>query len=199
MRRRPLPWLLALPLIVAGSVGAHALSALLATAPATEHVGEVAERSSTGTAGYLVVLLGAFGAVAALGTASSTLSLLRRRERRGVSPSLFFWLPPAAYTLQELTERVLHAEAAPFQAVHDPRFLLGLAFQIPFGLAALGIARLLYRVGRRLVAALRRTRRTSALRRPVTLARAPIETVLARIAVRALGYTQRGPPAASRA
>ena len=197
--RRPLPWLLALPLIVAGSLGAHALAALLTAAPSTEHVGEVAERSSTGTAGHLVVFLGAAAAVAALGGASSVVSLLVRRERRRVSPHLFFWLPPAAYTLQELAERRLHAEAAPFQAVHDPRFLYGLAFQIPFGLAALGIARLLYRVGRRIVAALQRTRRPAALRRPSNLARAPMETVLARIAVCALGYTQRGPPVASRA
>jgi hypothetical protein len=35
-------------------------------------------------------------------------------------------LPPLAFASQELAERLLNAEAFPFQATLEPRFLVGL-------------------------------------------------------------------------
>jgi hypothetical protein len=60
--------------------------------------------------------------------------------------------------LQELAERLLRAEAFPFQAALEPRFLLGLLLQLPFGLLALLVARALLRVVERLVCELARAR-----------------------------------------
>ena len=102
-------------------------------------------------------------------------------------------MPPLAFSLQELIERVLHAEASPFQAALEPRFLLGLALQVPLGLVGLFAARLLLRVAKRIVGALRGDTPARIGRRSLTVC-APITCQLPRIPALALGYTQRGPP-----
>src|SRR6266540_7193203 len=56
MRRR-LPWLIALPVMAAGSIGAHSLSYLLVSARTTEAAGEASERASSGGPSYLVLFL----------------------------------------------------------------------------------------------------------------------------------------------
>src|SRR5207247_10307790 len=123
MRRR-LPWLVALPVMAAGSLAAHALSYLFVSARAAENGGdgEMSERTSSGDTSYLVLFVGilaATGLVAAIARL-----LLGRRRRRGVelSPWLFFVLPPLAFALQEFAERLLRAEAFPFEAALAPRF-----------------------------------------------------------------------------
>jgi hypothetical protein len=192
MRRR-LSWILALPVMAAGTVAAHSLSYLLIGTRPAEGVGEAAERSHTGTAGYLVMVIGVVAAIAVVALVARFLAIRRRPARRGVSPWFFFVLPPLAFASQELAERVLHAESFPFHAALEPRFLLGLALQVPFGLLALLVARALLRVVERLVRALARPR--------PRLRRAPISWPLRkscdlpRIPVLALGHPQRGPPA----
>jgi hypothetical protein len=191
MRRR-LPWLLALPLMAAGSLAAHSLSYLFVAARPAEGAGEGAERASTGDASYLVLLMGVLVALALMAVLARLLVRGRRRARREVSPWLFFVLPPLAFASQELAERVLHAESFPFHAALEPRFLVGLALQIPFGLLALLVARALLRVVERLARALARPR--------PRLRRAPLSWPLRktcdlpRIPALALGYPQRGPP-----
>jgi hypothetical protein len=198
MRRR-LPWLVALPLMAAGSLAAHALSSAFVGVRAESAVGpeggmhDFVGRSSTGLAAYSAVLLGIVAALAAVASASWLIAYLRGRPRRGASAWLFFALPPLAFSLQELIERGLHAEAAPFQAALEPRFLIGLALQIPLSLAALVAARLLLRVARRIAAVLTRRRSVAALRRTLAV-RLPLACELPRIPALALGYSQRGPP-----
>ena len=194
MRRR-LPWLVVVPLMVAGSIGAHAAAAFLTSVPAAEHGRELVERSSGGVAGRSVLLLGTAGALVLLAGGSWLVSRLGGRPRRGASCWLFFWLPPLAFSVQEFLERVLRAEAAPFNAALEPRLLIGLALQIPFGLAALLLAWLLLRIARRIARALSRTPEVS-LRRRSTLARPLVGCVPPRIPALALGYPQRGPPVA---
>jgi hypothetical protein len=188
-----LPWLLALPLAAAGSIGAHLAGVWLAGGSASERGAEVVERSGTSPAAHSVVALGIAVALGLLGGASWLGARLRGRSR-GASPWLFFWLPPLAFSAQETAERLLRAEAAPFAAALEPRFLIGLALQVPFGIAALLLARLLLRVGRRIVQALVRPRPVLLRRRP-TLTRPLVGCVPPRIPALALGYPQRGPPA----
>jgi hypothetical protein len=57
MRRR-LHWLIALPVMATGSLGAHSLSYLLVSARAREAAGETSERASSGGPSYLVLFLG---------------------------------------------------------------------------------------------------------------------------------------------
>jgi hypothetical protein len=192
MRRR-LPWLAALPLMAAGSLAAHGLSRLIAPARVAGEGQELAERSSTGVAAHSVVVLGIVGALVGFVCARWLLVSLLRRPRRGASPWLFFWLPPLAFGVQELFERLLHAEAAPFQAALEPRFLIGLALQLPFGLVALLVACVLLRVASRIARAFSR-RPHGPRRRPSVLACLFVGCELPRIPALALGYPQRGPP-----
>lgn len=199
MRRR-LPWLVALPLMAAGSLVAHALSSVFigarpeSAATAEGGINDLADRSSTGFAAHAVLPLGIVVALLSAAGVARLVGRLRRRPRQGASPWLFFALPPAAFSFQELIERLLHAEAAPFQAALEPRFLIGLALQVPLGFVALLAARLLLRVVRRIAHALTRTEPTPALRRTGTF-RQPLACELPRIPALALGYSQRGPPA----
>jgi hypothetical protein len=140
----------------------------------------------------VVVVLGILAALAAAATFLVLVSLVRRRELH-VSPRLFFVLPPLAFAGQELFERLLHAEASPFQAALEPRFLIGLALQLPFGLLALLAARLLLRVVRTLAGVLRR-RTPAAVARLAQNLWVPAGRHVPSIAALALGHPQRGPP-----
>src|SRR5207244_10856395 len=98
-----------------------------------------------------------------------------------------------AFAALELIERLLRAEAGPFEAALEPGFLFGLLLQIPFGVAALLVARPLLRVVQRIFRALARPVLVVPCELP--LFRLPISCELPRIAALALGYPQRGRPA----
>jgi len=192
MRRR-LPWLIALPVMAAGSIGAHSLSYLVVSARTTEAAGEASERASSGGPSYLVLFLG-IAAATAIVVACARLLFARPGVRRAgsVSPWLFFVLPPLAFAAQELAGRLLNAEAFPFHAALEPRFLVGLLLQLPFGLLALLVARVLLRVVERIADALARH---PTLRDAATAPPRPRRAVdLPQISALALGYAERGPP-----
>jgi hypothetical protein len=192
-RTARLPWLVALPLMVLGSLAAHLLSAGFAGARAeTAGDGGADEAVVRAGSGFAPHAVQALGIVAALVCAAVATRLIGR-SRRGASPLVFLVLPPLAFSLQELFERVLRAEAAPFHAALEPRFLIGLALQLPFGLLALVVARLVLRAGRRIVLAFRRVAVVPAVVRAF-VARAPASCELPRIAALALGHAERGPP-----
>jgi hypothetical protein len=198
MRQR-LPWLIVLPLMVAGSMGAHALSGLLAGTPAGgvlagDHDGG-SERAGVGVAAHFVLPVGALSVLAIAGVVTWLVGRARGVRPAGASPWVFFVLPPLAFSSQELIERIFGAEAAPFQASFEPRFLLGLALQIPFGVVALVVARVLLRVVHRIVEALG-CQRPPLVGRTAVVVRLPIVCELPRIPALALGYPQRGPPTA---
>ena len=193
MTRRRLPWLLALPLMAAGSVTAHLVGAALAPAGPLDH--EVAghgERTSAGVAGQSVMVL---GVLVALLVAFALYGAGRRRgaTRRGLGAGCFSLLPVVAYSAQEVFERLLHAESFPFHAVLEPRFLLGLALQAPFAAVAFLTGWSLLRAGTRLLRLLGATPLASLRDRPVRLRRPP-EVTLARIRALSRGHPLRGPP-----
>ena len=175
--------------MAAGSLTAHSLTYVFVSARASEGAGEVTERATGGGNCNAVLFLGiliAFSLVAA------GLRLARRQRDLQVSPWLFFVLPPLAFASQEFVERLLHVEASPFQAVLEPRFLVGLLLQIPFGLLALFVARCLLRVVATVARALApaRTPRVGALVYRWRTGGCD----LPRIPALALGHAGRGPP-----
>src|SRR5206468_5581411 len=104
MRRR-LPWLIVMPLMVAGSLGAHTLSGLLAATPgegilAADRDGG-SDRAGVGVAAHSVLPV---GVLVALVVATAVTWLLGRAggRGRGASPWVFLVLPPLAFTSQEL-------------------------------------------------------------------------------------------------
>jgi hypothetical protein len=190
--RRSVAWLSALPLILVGSQVAHVVAYRLVypSSPVRLH-----ELVSTGH-GYmerLPLVLGIAGAVAVVSLLAGVLDAARGRRLRALPAWAFALLPMASFTLQEILERSLHAEAFVWRAIETPTFVPGLLLQLPFALLAYLIARLLLRVaeetGRRLAAAIPAARL------------APVDFVLPAAAggpVRAnaiaLRLAKRGPP-----
>ncbi len=184
-----LPWLLALPLLAAGSLFAHSLAYALVEPGAAERARLL---RSTGH-GYLAVAPILLGGCAALVLAAIAAYALRGRRGR-VSPAPAWPLalvPLAGFALQEQLERLM--SGAPLDAL-EPTFLVGVALQLPFALAAVLLARRLARaaesVGRALALAPPRLRPRGAR------ARAP-RGVLAARPVLAFAQPKRGPPPAA--
>ena len=194
-----MPWLLALPLMAAGSLAAHAAGyALGPTAHEDGHaeVGElpaVHERASGGFGGHAVLWLGLLAALLAVVGIRALLLRMRGRDSRRFGAGCFFLLPLLAYSSQELIERLLHAESVPFDAALEPRLLLGVVMQVPFAAVAFLLAWLLLRVGEGLLRLL--SKRPLRSLRPRALA-LPTPSALAFPRIRPLsrGHPLRGPP-----
>jgi len=156
MRRR-LPWLLAIPFMVAGSFAAHGIGYVLFSPGARwegdEHASaELMARAEavrqTGSAPGLPVpwLIGLLAALLIVFLATRLVGRLRGRRSRGLAPSWFLMVPPLGYTLQEIVERTRDSYALVVHALHEPSFLVALALQLPFALAAYLVARALLAV-----------------------------------------------------
>ncbi len=147
--RRGLAWLVATPLMLAGSEAAHVLAYRLVYPEA--HV-RVLALALTGH-GYLSrvpLILGAGVAVAFLSLLVATFDAARGRRVRALPAWAFAVLPPLAFVVQEVLELSLHTGALGWRAVLAPTFLPGVALQAPFALAAYVAARLLLRAAERI-------------------------------------------------
>jgi len=109
------PWLVSIPFMAMGCLAAHSLAYHLVTPRAERH-------------GYLAFAPLVVGVLAALAVVGAF------RRGRTTSPLVFAVLPPLAFVVQE------HAERLELVAT-EPAFLLGLALQLPFALAAFVAAR----------------------------------------------------------
>ena len=200
MRSRTTPWLLAAPVMIAGSLAAHALG-YLAFSPASSSAvetgsdlgGSVADRASHGLTTLTPLLLGLVAAFLIVGFCRHVWASGRGRDPKPLGTGWFFVLPPLTLILQEIAERVIHAESFPFNPAHEPAFLAALVLQIPFGFAAYAIARLLLRaadaLGRALFA-----RRVTAPVRGGSVLRPPRHTDRRRIEALRSGNSSRSPP-----
>jgi hypothetical protein len=111
---------------------------------------------------------------------------------------LFAVLPPIGFTVQEYVERLIGSGAVPYDLVVEPTFLVGLALQLPFSLAALLLTRALYALG---FGVGRVLARRLALSRPLrfappSLLHLPAAAMLVTPSVLATGHGPRAPPAA---
>jgi hypothetical protein len=184
-------WLLAFPLMAAGTIAAHGLAYRLVV-PDPQLRADVLDRTGHGYLAFVPVVLGTCAALLAAGLAGAL-----RRGGGGSNDVPAGWqlalLPPVAFTLQEHLERLLATGRFPLHAVADRSFLTGLALQVPFALLALLIARLLGRaalaLGRALLA-----RRSAGRVRPARGSRPRYGALLPRLPLLALGSAQRGPP-----
>ena len=190
MQRVRLAWLVAISLMSVGSLAAHSLAYRLVE-PSGSARAELL--SSTGH-GYLAALPAVLAACCAVGVAA--LAVLAVRAARGRAPVDARWplalLPLLGFAVQEHLER-LFAGAPVAGAALDPSFLVGVALQIPFAVAAIAVARLLCRaadsIGRALSSpfAQRGRARQDALPRGTGV-------ILPRLPALALGSSGRGPP-----
>ena len=152
MKRRVLPWVLAAPLMVAGSMSAHALGSFLYSPAAsieradTDLHLEIVGRATQGVSTQTPLLIGLLVAFALAWLCQRVFVRGRGHSAGHVSPAWFLLLPPVAFVAQEAAERLIHAESFPFNPAHEPALLAALALQLPFGLVAFLVARLLLRV-----------------------------------------------------
>ena len=196
---RRLPWLLALPLMAAGSLAAHAAGYALGPNAHEDAHGEAAElaavheRASGGFGGHAVLAVGLLAGLLAVVAIRALVLRAPGRDSRRLGAGCFVLLPLLAYSAQELIERLLHAESVPFDAAFEPRFLLGLTLQVPFAAVAFLLAWLLLRVGERLIRLLGKRPLRSLRPRALALP-APSALAFPRIRPLSRGHPLRGPP-----
>jgi hypothetical protein len=197
MARRVLMSLLSVPFAAAGWLAAHSAAYLLAAPDAHDR----AELLSATGHGYLkfAPLFAACGLVLLIaGLLACVAEGVRARAESQPPLSLFVVTPPVAFVLLEHVERLAVHGAVPYDAVLEETFLVGLALQLPFAAAALGLLRGLHRLGH----ALGRVLRWSlGVLRPLRLAprasgvvRVVVEPDRPRWTALALGHGQRAPP-----
>jgi hypothetical protein len=147
--RRGLAWLVAVPLMLAGSQVAHVLAYRIVYPQASVRLRDLVE-TGHGYMSALPLALGVAGAVVALSLAASVVDAARGRGVRSLPPWAFALLPLAGFGLQEYIERWLAWDSFPWAAALEPTFLIGIALQLPFGALAFVVARVLLRTARRL-------------------------------------------------
>jgi hypothetical protein len=135
---RGLAWLLALPAMTAGSLGAHELAYRAAEPDPAARAGTLAASGHE----YLPALPFVLGAAAAFLLAG--LALVARRALAGAEPVRppawpIALVPLAGFAAQEHFERL--AAGAPLDVITEPAFLAGLGLQVPLALLALAAAR----------------------------------------------------------
>lgn len=196
MSRRRLPWLVAVPLMAAGSFAARAATYVCVPRPGGETGSETAEHLQGGAEGIQWSLV--LGVVAALVVSAAVLQTavaLSGRRGRTAPAWTFFWLPPLAFVGQEIAERALHAETG-MGVTALTHLALGLALQLPFALLAFLLAIAVRAAAARLARVFKESASLMCVTAPSLLVPCshtgrPPRTLLA------LGHPQRGPPTSS--
>ena len=114
--RRSLAWLVAVPLMLAGSEAAHALAYRLAYPELHVRV-HVLLVTGHGYLRWLPLVLGIAAAVVALSLLVTAVDAARGRAPRGLPAWAFALLPPLAFVVQEHLERLLHTGVFPWHEV----------------------------------------------------------------------------------
>jgi hypothetical protein len=160
--RRRLAWLVALPLMLAGSQVAHAFAYALVYPQSGVRLRALAE-TGHGYLAWLPLTLGIAVAIALVALAGAVVDTARGRPVRPLPASAFAVLPPAAFALQELLELSLHTATLGWRAVLAPTFWPGLLLQLPLAALAYFIARFLLHTAESIGRALARPPRVSEL------------------------------------
>jgi len=191
--RRGLAWLVAVPLMLAGSQVAHMLAYRIVYPEASIRVQDLVA-TGHGYMSMLPLALGVAAAVVVLSLAASALDAARGRDMRSLPPWAFALLPAAGFAFQEYIERWLAWGFFPWCAAEQPTFVLGIALQLPFGMLAFLAARFLLRTARRLGRRLGRVSppRLRGAAPPTLIPAAQVLPPLSSLLSRSLG--RRGPP-----
>jgi hypothetical protein len=181
--------LLALPFVLGATLAGHEAGFRLTTDG--EHAREHALASTGhGYLGFAPVVLGAATAFSILGF----LLIVRvgaHGRRTRLAPWALAAFAPLAFVAQEHLERYITHGEFPWGAALEPSTLVGLAFQLPFALAALAVVRWLGRVALGLGRALGAP---PLARIDVLRALVPASVLPLPAAAIARGASERGPP-----
>jgi hypothetical protein len=196
--RRGLTWLLVLPVIVVGSQVAHGLAYWWAYPNAHLRVEMLADTGHSYLA-FAPVVLGFLAAVEVIAFAAVVGNRMRGCPAQGVPPWAFLLIPQLGFLIQEHLERLLASGVFPWWTVLEPSFWRAAVLQVPLGLAACLIARLLLRTASAVADALveRRPARVSGRDR-LPARRSPASVLLQRLAPLAGLAADRAPPLPAR-
>jgi hypothetical protein len=189
MRQR-LTWISIAPLMLGGLLAGHALGYRLAISDPHARADALAH-SGHGYFSYVPFALSVCLGVLLAGLALQAISGFRGEPRRPATSPLIVLLPPVAFVVQEILERFVHGGHVPWTTAVQPSFLIGLALQLPFALAALLLAWALDSAARAIGTALASAPRPAFqifVPAPVHSSTAPRPAGLAR------GYGERAPP-----
>jgi hypothetical protein len=178
----------------AGLIAGHELAYRLVYSSAHARADALA-RSGHAYLGYAPLALEVSLGVLLAGLVLQAAAGFRGGTHRPLASPLIVLLPPLAFVVQEFSERIVHSGQVPWTVVAQPAFLLGLAFQLPFALAALLIAWALDSAAR----AVGRALSARELPQFPIFVPAPVQVaVVPRPAGLARGYGERAPPSARR-
>jgi hypothetical protein len=189
MRHR-LTWLSTAPLMLAGLLAAHALGYRLAVSDPHARA-DALSHSGHDYFSYVPFALTVCLGVLLAGLAGQALSAFRGELRRPATSPLIVLLSPVAFVAQEFVERFAHTGEVSLMTAVQPVFLIGLALQLPFALAALLVAWALDSAARAVGGAL------ASLPRPAFQVLVPVPVRASgapRVAGLARGYGERAPP-----
>ncbi len=189
--RRSFAWLVAVPLMLAGSQVAHVLAYRWVYPQAHVRLHVLVE-TGHGYMTWLPFALGVAAAVMLLSLLASAVDAARGRRPRALPAWAFALLPLVGFTVQEYVERWLASGVFPWHAAAAPTFLPGLVLQLPFGLVAYLAVRLLLRVAERAGRAFAPAPVARGHRPPS--AAAPSAPLLLRPSLISCGLAKRGPP-----
>jgi hypothetical protein len=180
--------------MLTGLIAGHQLAYRLVYSDAHARADALA-RSGHAYLGYVPLALGVSLGVLLAGLALQGASEFRGESHRPLASPLIVLLPPVAFVVQEVAERIVHTGQVPWTLVVQPAFLLGLLFQLPFALTALLIAWALDSAARAVGRAFRDLpvpQFQAFVPEPVSVVAVPRTAGLAR------GYGERAPPLARR-
>jgi hypothetical protein len=191
--RRSFAWLVALPLMLAGSQAGHVLAYRWVYPEAGVRLSALV-RSGHGYTSLLPFALGVAAAVVALSLGASAADAARGRSPRALPAWAFALLPLVGFAVQEHLERWLYSGVVPWHEWAAPTFLPGLALQLPFAALAYLAARLLLRTAERVGRALAPAAPPRARPLPAPVAAPATALLPARPPLIARGLAKRGPP-----
>ena len=191
--KRQLPWLIAMPLAVVGTLAGHSVGYWAAVPDAHERA-HVLASSGHGYLHFAPLVLALCGALAALGFVAHALAAFRGRDTAGGTRiRLVAALAPVAFVLQELLERYVHDGHLHWHLIVSAPFLLGLTTQVPFALLAAAIAFALATAAQQVAHAIRTARGPRPRGTALTFL-FWLSVDLPAVRVLARGYAGRGPP-----
>jgi hypothetical protein len=191
--RRSLAWLVAVPLMLAGSQAAHVLAYRWAYPEADVRLSALV-RTGHGYMGLLPFVLALAAALTAVSLAAGAADAARGRTARPLPAWAFALLPPLGFAVQEHVERWLYTGLVPWHEYAAPTFLPGLLLQLPFAAAAYVVARLLLRTAERIGRAFARPAPRPPRLRPAPLPVPAAAPLPARSPLISRGLAKRGPP-----
>ena len=192
MRQRA-AWWLAVPILVVGEMVGHSLAYRI-VAPDAARRALLLGRTGHAYLADLHPFVGVCLVLAAAAVVQRAAASFRDRPVRRVPSWRFALLPAFAFVLQEYTERLAYNGHVVWGTIAEPAVAVGVFLQIPCGLIALVVVRVLLRAaheaGRALAARApaRRARASMLLLAPSHRAERPSLVALAR------GVAERGPP-----